>query len=53
MDPTQQQQGKDDWEKRRVDKEDVDIRSRLSPRHSRSSMFLVMILVTSFRFSFS
>lgn len=28
-------------------------RSKLSPRQSRSSMFFVMILVTSFRFSFN
>ena len=28
-------------------------RSRLSPRQSKSSMFFVMILVTSFRFSLS
>lgn len=28
-------------------------RSKLSPRHSKSSIFFVMILVTSFKFSLS
>ena len=32
---------------------DQNSRSRLSPRHSRSSIFFVMILVTSFKLSFS
>ena len=31
----------------------LDSRSRLSPLHSKSSIFFVMILVTSFKFSFN